>query len=143
MSRDNYNRWVGKDGSPPRLELHEVATQLAAAFTFFDQQGYFQRSFGNHCVDAGEVAGLKGCDLRQALYLDTGIKITGSVKSFTEGAADDVAGRQASALPRVSRTCEPEASDLAPARGESLGQPHLGSGSSTPRSTRRPRAAQG
>ena len=91
MSRDYYNRRVGKDGPPPRLELDDVVAQLAAAFTFVDQQGYLQRSFGYRCVDAGTVAGLKGADFRQSFYLDTGIKIAGAVTSFIETCSDDVA----------------------------------------------------
>ena len=77
------------DGGRPRLELSDAASELAAAYTFFDQQGYLQRSFGYHCVDEGTMAGLEGADLREALYLHMGIKITTPVAHFLQG-ADEV-----------------------------------------------------
>ncbi len=89
MSRDYYNRRVGKDGERPRLELREVASQLAAAYRFVDQQGYLQRSFGYRCVDAGDVSGLHGTDICHTLYLDAGIKVTGHVPTFIEQAGDE------------------------------------------------------
>ncbi len=92
MSRDYYNRRVGKDGERPRLELREVASQLAAAYRFVDQQGYLQRSFGYRCVDAGDVSGLHGTDICHTLYLDAGIKVTGHVPTFIEQAGDEAVG---------------------------------------------------
>ncbi len=79
MSRDYYNRRVGKDGGPPTLTLADVAAQIAATYEACDQQAYLQRSFGYYCVDAGTVAGLDGSDLRMAFYLATGIRVDGAV----------------------------------------------------------------
>jgi len=90
MSRDYYNRRVGKDGQAPHLTLAEAAGQLVAAYSFVDQQGYLQRSFGYSCVDAGKVAGLHGSDLREVLHLEASIKITNSVADFLRD-ADEVA----------------------------------------------------
>jgi hypothetical protein len=88
--RDYYNRRIGKDGESPELTLGEVAAQLAAGYDFLDQQGYLQKSFGYHCVDAGDVAGDHGIDLRTHFYLDTGIRIGGSVRDFL-ASGDEVA----------------------------------------------------
>ncbi|TMQ14294.1 MAG: hypothetical protein E6J90_27165 [Deltaproteobacteria bacterium] len=89
MNRDYYNRRVGKEGGPPRLTLVEVASQIEAAYGSIEEQGYLQRSFGYDCVDAGEVAGLHGTDLRMELYLHTGIKITKHVGGGIKEADED------------------------------------------------------
>lgn len=75
MSRDYYNRRIGKNGGPPALALEEVAAQIAAMYEACDQQAYLQRAFGYYCVDAGTVGGLDGSDLRIAFYLATGIRV--------------------------------------------------------------------
>jgi hypothetical protein len=89
MTRDYYNRRVGR-GERPYLTLIEAAKQVAALYTYFEQQGYLQRSFGYDCVDAGEVPGLAGTNLASAFYLETGIRVTGRMTEFIE-AADEVA----------------------------------------------------
>jgi hypothetical protein len=89
MSRDYYNRRVGKDGERPRLTLLDASSQLGAAWSFVEQQGYLQRAFGYHCVDQGDVAGVDGSDVRQVIYISTGIKIATSVADFIRG-ADEV-----------------------------------------------------
>jgi hypothetical protein len=89
MTRDYYNRRVGQD-ERPRLALAEAAGMLGPAYAFVEQQGYLQRSFGYRCVDAGSVAGLDGSDVREALYIHTGIKIASAVDDFLRH-ADEVA----------------------------------------------------
>jgi hypothetical protein len=90
VTRDYYNRRSGQGGERPRLSLEEAAGQLAAAFRFVLQKDYLQRSFGYYCVDQGVVPGREGGDIREALYLDTGIKITGpvddAISTFDEAA---------------------------------------------------------
>jgi hypothetical protein len=81
---------VGQDGSPPRLSLEETADQLGDAYQFVLQRGYLQRSFGYDCVDAGDVAGLHGSDIRKVLYLDAGLKCEGALADFIRK-ADEVA----------------------------------------------------
>lgn len=88
--RNYYNRRVGKGGEPPRLTLAEVTEQLAASYDFLDQQGYLQKSFGYHCVDAGPVAGDYGTDFKTYFYLETGIRVTPPVGSFLEQADETV-----------------------------------------------------
>jgi hypothetical protein len=77
-----YNRRVGKDGDPPRLTLAEASKEIAAGYSHLAGNGYLQRAFGYYCVDAGEVAGRLGTDMRTHLYLSTGIRIEGSVFDF-------------------------------------------------------------
>jgi hypothetical protein len=89
MTRDYYNRRTGQEGQPPRLTLPEVGKMLTTAYTLIAQQGYLQRAFGYNCVDAGTVAGLNGTDVRDALYLATGIKIGGGFAAFLSD-ADEV-----------------------------------------------------
>jgi hypothetical protein len=79
MERDYYNRRIGRDGGPPRLTLAEAARQIDSAYRTIDEAGYLQRSFGYTCVDAGEVPGRHGIDLRMKFYLRTSIKIERSV----------------------------------------------------------------
>jgi hypothetical protein len=76
MTRDYYNRRTGQAGERPRLTLAEAAGQIASAYRFIDQRDYLQRSFGYYCVDARDVPGRDGNDIRESLYLATGVKIT-------------------------------------------------------------------
>jgi hypothetical protein len=80
MSRDYYNRRVGRDGERPKLTRAEAAELVAEAYTFIDQQGYLQRSFGFFCIDAREVAGRDGYEIHKPFLLETGIRIDGSVQ---------------------------------------------------------------
>lgn len=84
--RDYYARRVGSPSERPQLTLAEVASQIAAAFRTIDSNGYLQRSFGYDCVDAGEVPGLVGTDLRVEHYLRTGIRIEGNVSEAIKSA---------------------------------------------------------
>jgi hypothetical protein len=89
VTRDYYNRRTGKEGQPPRLAVPEIGRMLTTVYTLIEQHGYLQRSFGYHCVDAGTVAGLDGTDLRDAVYLTTGIKLANGVPEFLSD-ADEV-----------------------------------------------------
>jgi hypothetical protein len=60
-----------------------------AHYRTIDTNGFLQRSFGYECVDAGEVPGLHGADLRIELYMRTGIKLDMSVSDGIE-CADEV-----------------------------------------------------
>lgn len=90
LERDYYNRRVGVASQRPRLSLADVTRQLAAVYRTVDANGYLQRSFGYQCVDAGDVSGLHGSDLRMELYMRTGIKLDASVSDSIE-CADEVA----------------------------------------------------
>lgn len=79
MTRDYYNRRIGRDAQRPNLTLRETTELVAEAYTFLDQQGYLQRSFGFFCVDEREVAGRDGYELHKPFLLETGIRIEGSV----------------------------------------------------------------
>jgi hypothetical protein len=87
--RDYYNRRVGMAGERPRLALADVTRQIAAMYRTIDANGYLQRSFGYQCVDAGEVPGLHGTDLRMELFMRAGIKLDASVSDGIES-ADEV-----------------------------------------------------
>ena len=82
MTRDYYNRRTGQTVERPRLTLLEAASQIASAYRFVHQRGYLQRSFGYRCVDAGEIAGCEGNDLRAALHLATAIAISSQVDEW-------------------------------------------------------------
>jgi hypothetical protein len=69
-------------GEPPRLTLAEVTEQLAAVSDYFDEQGYLQKAFGYHCVDGGPVAGDFGIGLQTHFYLETGLRMQGSIRQF-------------------------------------------------------------
>jgi hypothetical protein len=80
--RQYYNRRVGKEGDPPKLTLAEVATGIATGFVSIENKGLLQRDFGYSCVDAGDVLGVVGMDIRIHFYLETGIRIERSVSTF-------------------------------------------------------------
>src|SRR5688572_23502798 len=79
MSRDYYNRRVGKDGEPPKLTLSETAELIASVYSLIDGQGYLQHAFGYQCVDAGEVPGVDGCGMCMPFFLKTAIRIVGTI----------------------------------------------------------------
>jgi hypothetical protein len=80
--RQYYNRRIGQEGNPPKLTLAEAATGIRAGYQSMEDKGFLQRDFGYYCVDAKKVAGKVGADLRIHFYLDTGIRIEGSVADF-------------------------------------------------------------
>lgn len=80
--RPYYNRRIGKEGEPPKLTLAEVAAGIATGYQSIDRKGFLQRDFGYFCVDAKEVAGNIGADLRIHFYLSTGIRLDGPVADF-------------------------------------------------------------
>ena len=46
MTRDYYNRRVGKDGDLPKLTSAETAELIAEAYPAIDGHGYLQRAVG-------------------------------------------------------------------------------------------------
>lgn len=89
MTRDYYNRRVGKDGEPPSLTLAETAELIAEAYAVIDGHGHLQRAFGFDCVDAGEVPGTEGYGIRMSFFLKTTIRINGALKDAIKS-ADEV-----------------------------------------------------
>ncbi len=89
MTRDYYNRRVGKDGEQPRLTLVETAELIAEAYALIDNHGHLQRAFGFDCVDAGEVPGSEGSGIRMPFLLKTTIRINGAPKEAIKS-ADEV-----------------------------------------------------
>jgi hypothetical protein len=77
-----YNRRIGKEGEQPKLTLAEVAQGVAAGYGSIESKGFLQRDFGYFCVDAGEVPGNVGADLRIHFYLATTIRIEKSIAEF-------------------------------------------------------------
>lgn len=68
--------------------LEEVAKQVADAFRVFCDRGYFQRSFGYECYDAGDTPGCHG-SIRMFFFRRTGIRWEGPHFEFVER-ADEV-----------------------------------------------------
>jgi hypothetical protein len=89
MTRDYYNRRVGKAGEPPKITLVEAAELIVEAYAFMEDQGYLQRAFGYDCVDAGEVPGAEGFGIRMPFLMKTTIRIDGAVKDAIKS-ADEV-----------------------------------------------------
>jgi hypothetical protein len=86
MTRDYYNRRVGKDGERPRLTLRETAELIAETYALIDGHGHLQRAFGFDCVDAGEVPGTEGFGIRMPFFLKTTIKINGALRDAIKSA---------------------------------------------------------
>lgn len=86
--RDYYNRRVGEAGEPPKLTLGEMTAQLDAAYSWAEERGYLQKSFGYYCVDAHDVPGDHGSDLRPEFFMATGFRIEKDVREFLERATE-------------------------------------------------------
>jgi hypothetical protein len=80
--RPYYNQRIGQGSERPRLELGQVARQVAAQFSNLEREGHFQRSFGYNCVDAGDMAGVHGSDLRTHFYVSTGLQMPATEPDF-------------------------------------------------------------
>src|SRR5579863_1563563 len=84
--RQYYHHRTGST-ERPSFKLHEVTQQVSDAFRELDGQGYFQRSFGYHCVDSGRMPGLHGT-MDKYFYRQTGIRMEENPVSFIEQAEE-------------------------------------------------------
>jgi hypothetical protein len=85
--REYYNRRTGQGGDPPRWTIDEAARLTDEAYRFFDDKGYFQRSFGYWCVDLEDpVPGIVGSGLEMTFYRLTSIRVKGRFSAFIKEA---------------------------------------------------------
>lgn len=84
-----YNERLNGPGETLKLDHSAVCRRTYAAYHDLCRGDYFQKAFGYHCVDAGQVHGEVGLDLAEHFYSQTGLKVDDSVEQFLQS-ADDV-----------------------------------------------------
>lgn len=90
MRRPYYNQRTGQGGATPKWTIEEAARLIDEGYRFFDDKGYFQRSFGYRCVDLhDDVPGLVASDLEMTFYRLTTIRVDGRFSAFIKN-ADEV-----------------------------------------------------
>jgi len=64
MTRRYYSLRTGKNPKGAEIDLKTVRSLFKSLYTQWDEAGYFQEYFGYCCVDAGDIPGKLGSDIK-------------------------------------------------------------------------------